>query len=142
MTEKTYTVADALVALSETLGTLSEALSLQAGALRLLAEGLPPVELKPAKPAKPAAPVASVPVASVQVADDVPFDLAPAPAEDPEPAPAQEVTLAELRVIFAEKSKAGFKAELIAILEAHGATKLPDLKPEEFAEVAAKVRAL
>ena len=131
-------MADALVALSETLGTLSEALSLQAGALRLLAEGLPPVELKPAKPTPP---VASVPAAAAP-SDDVPFDLAPAPAEDPEPAPAQEVTLAELRVIFAEKSKAGFKAELIAILEAHGATKLPDLKPEEFAEVAAKVRAL
>ena len=61
--------------------------------------------------------------------------------EEPAPAPALEpvkaVTLEDVRTILAEKSRTGYRAEVKALLTAHGANKLSDITdPEELAKLA------
>ena len=66
------------------------------------------------------------------------------PAEEPAPAvveeaPAKVYTYEEVRAILAEKSRTGFRAEVKAILTAHGVKQLSDVKtPEEFAAIVAE----
>ena len=64
-----------------------------------------------------------------------------APAPEPEQAqtaePAKVVTYEEVRAILAEKSRTGFRAEVKALLTAHGADKLSAITdPEELAALA------
>lgn len=62
-----------------------------------------------------------------------------------EPAPAQEaktVSFEELRGLLATKSRNGHKDEVIALIKAHGADKLSDVKPEEFEKLMAEAEAL
>ena len=65
------------------------------------------------------------------------------PAEEPaqavvEEAPAKVYTYEEVRAILAEKSRTGFRAEVKAILTAHGVKQLSDVKdPSEFAAIVA-----
>jgi hypothetical protein len=64
-----------------------------------------------------------------------------APAPEPEQAqavePAKAVTYEEVRAILAEKSRTGFRAEVKALLTAHGADKLSAITdPEELAAIA------
>ena len=62
--------------------------------------------------------------------------------EEPTPAPVVEepvkaVTLEDVRTILAEKSRTGYRAEVKALLTAHGAAKLSDITdPEELAKLA------
>ena len=62
--------------------------------------------------------------------------------EEPAPAPVAEepvkaVTLEDVRTILAEKSRTGSRAEVKALLTAHGAAKLSDITdPEELAKLA------
>lgn len=57
----------------------------------------------------------------------------------PEPKP---LTLESVRAICAEKSRAGFTAEVKAIITKHGADKLSAIKPEDYAAVLAEVEVL
>lgn len=59
--------------------------------------------------------------------------------EPPEPNP---LTLEEVRAVLAEKSRAGFTAEIKAIITKHGADKLSAIRPEEYAAVLAEVEVL
>ena len=65
---------------------------------------------------------------------------APEP-EDPEAGKA-EVSFVELRKLFTEKSRAGHTAEVKGILTAHGADRLSDLDPAEYAAVMAEAGVL
>lgn len=59
---------------------------------------------------------------------------APAPVADE---PVKAVTLEDVRTILAEKSRTGYRAEVKALLTAHGAGKLSDITdPEELAKLA------
>lgn len=54
----------------------------------------------------------------------------------------KQLTLEEVRAVCAEKSRAGFTAEVKAIITKHGADKLSAIKPEEYAAVLAEVEVL
>lgn len=53
-----------------------------------------------------------------------------------------DVTLETVRAVCAEKSRAGFTAEVKAIITKHGADKLSSVKSEEYAAVLAEVEVL
>lgn len=71
-----------------------------------------------------------------------------APAQEPDPAPEEEspakaYTYEEARAILAEKSRTGFRAEVKALLTAHGVKQLSDVKtPEEFAAIVAEAEVI
>jgi hypothetical protein len=71
-----------------------------------------------------------------------------APAKEPAPAvmeeaPAKAYTYEEVRAILAEKSRTGFRAEVKALLSAHGVKQLSDVKtPEEFAAIIAEAEVI
>lgn len=71
-----------------------------------------------------------------------------APAEEPAPAaveeaPAKAYTYEEVRAVLAEKSRTGFRAEVKAILTAHGVKQLSDVKdPDEFAAIVAEAEGI
>ena len=54
----------------------------------------------------------------------------------------KQLTLEEVRAVCAEKSRAGFTAEVKSIVTKHGADKLSAIKPEEYAAVLAEVEVL
>ena len=54
----------------------------------------------------------------------------------------KQLTLEEVRAVCAEKSRAGFTAEVKAIITKHGADKLSAIKPEDYAAVLVEVEAL
>lgn len=56
---------------------------------------------------------------------------APNPAESTE----KPVSLAEVRALLTEKSRDGFTAEVRTIILAHGANKLSEIDPSEYAAV-------
>jgi hypothetical protein len=56
--------------------------------------------------------------------------------------PVKEYTFTEVRTILADKSKAGHTAEVKEILAKHGAEKLSEIKPEEYAAVIAEAEVL
>ena len=70
------------------------------------------------------------------------------PAEEPTPtvveeAPAKVYSYEEVRAILAEKSRTGFRAEVKAILTAHGVKQLSDVKdPDEFAAIVAEAEVI
>lgn len=65
------------------------------------------------------------------------------PAEEKAPTPAKVYTYEEVRAILAEKSRTGFRAEVKAILTAHGVKQLSDVKtPEEFAAIVAEAEVI
>ena len=55
---------------------------------------------------------------------------------------AKPLTLEEVRAVCAEKSRAGFTAEVKAIITKYGADKLSAVKPEDYAAVLAEVEVL
>ncbi len=63
-------------------------------------------------------------------------------AETPAAEPAKEYTFTEVRTILADKSRAGHTADVKKILTAHGAGKLSDLDPKEYAAVVAEAEVL
>ena len=52
------------------------------------------------------------------------------------------ITLEEVRAVCAEKSRAGFTAEVKAIITKHGADKLSAVDPSKYAELLAEVEVL
>ena len=72
---------------------------------------------------------------------DVPKEEAIQAAE--EEAPAKVWTLEEVRGILAEKSRTGYRAEVKAILTAHGVRQLSEITdPEELAAVVAEAEVI
>ena len=66
---------------------------------------------------------------------------------EPEAAPAKEetktYTFEEVRLLLADKARSGFRAEVKAILTAHGAGKLSDITdPAELAAIASEAEAV
>ena len=50
----------------------------------------------------------------------------------PTPAPKKEITLEEVRAVLAEKSRDGLTAEIRALLEKYGASKLSGIDPKHY----------
>ena len=67
-----------------------------------------------------------------------------APTAEPEPeAPAKTWTCEEVRKILAEKARGGYRAEVKAILSAHGAKQLSDVTdPAELAVIVAEAEVI
>ena len=63
------------------------------------------------------------------------------PAADTKPM-AKAVSLEQVRAVLAEKSQAGFTAEVRGLLEKHGAPKLSQIDPANFAALLADAEAL
>ena len=60
----------------------------------------------------------------------------PAPAPAAEEEPVKAVTKEDVRLVLAEKSRSGYRAEVKALLTAHGAEKLSDITdPETLAAI-------
>ena len=60
----------------------------------------------------------------------------PEPEPQPETQPEQKVTYEDMRAVLAEKSRAGYRAEVKALLTAHGADHLSKITdPAEMAQV-------
>ena len=49
--------------------------------------------------------------------------------------PAKEITVADVRKLLAEKSRMGYKAEVMELVHKHGADKVSSLKESEYAAV-------
>ena len=63
-------------------------------------------------------------------------------AEPTVPAPTQELTLEEVRTVLGEKSRAGFTAEIQALLKKYGAPKLSGIDPKHYAALLKDVEVL
>ena len=65
------------------------------------------------------------------------------PADTPSPAPEEKpLTLEEVRMVLAEKSRAGHTAEVRALLVKHGAEKLSDIAPARYPALLADAEVL
>ena len=62
--------------------------------------------------------------------------------ETPETPPDPNPTLADLRTVFRQASRAGHKEALLACLEMHNAKKLPDLQEDDYKTVFAYAQGL
>jgi len=62
--------------------------------------------------------------------------------EDPKPEEPKPMTLPEVRAILAEKSRAGFTAEIKELLIKYGADKLSAIDPAKYADLVAEAEAL
>lgn len=49
--------------------------------------------------------------------------------------PTKEITVADVRKLLAEKSRMGYKAEVMELVHKHGADKVSSLKESEYAAV-------
>ena len=87
-------------------------------------------------------------LAAVLAEEEAPEKKQEVPAADAAPvikeeAPAKVYTYEETRAILAEKSRTGYRAEVKAILTAHGVKQLSDVKtPEEFAAIVAEAEVI
>ena len=63
-------------------------------------------------------------------------------AEPTVPAPQKELTLEEVRAVLGEKSRAGFTAEIQALLKKYGAPKLSGIDPKHYAALLKDVEGL
>ena len=72
--------------------------------------------------------------------------VVPAAPETPRPdsdTPAKVYTYEEVRAVLAEKSRTGFRAEVKALLTAHGVKQLSEVKdPEMFAALVAEAEVI
>ena len=87
-------------------------------------------------------------IAALLEGAEAPTKKQDAPVEETSPAateeaPAKVYTYEEVRAILAEKSRTGFRAEVKAILTAHGVKQLSDVQtPEEFAAIVAEAEVI
>ena len=58
------------------------------------------------------------------------------------PPDARVYTLEEVRAVLMAKNRAGFKDEVKALLHSHGADRLPDIDPSEYAALVAEAEEL
>ena len=69
--------------------------------------------------------------------------LAPTPAPSSDPAPTQTWTYDQVRAALTEKARNGFRAEVKALLTAHGVKQLSDIKdPAELARLMAEAEVI
>ena len=104
-----------------------------------------PPKPEPKKKAKPAEkkqePVKEEAPAPAAEPKEDPREMPPAPAPAPEPAPAKEeapaVTEADIRALCVElvKKDPANKKKIAAVFKSFGATKLPEVKPEDYQKV-------
>ena len=80
----------------------------------------------------------SIPGAATEVS--TPAEPEPPEEQSPETSPA--ITTEQVRAVLAEKSRAGKTAEVKALLTKHGADKLTDVSPSEYAALLAEAEAL
>lgn len=70
----------------------------------------------------------------------------PAPTQGPEPAKSAEaektLSLADVRAVLAEKSRAGFTEEVKALIAKHGADRLSEVPETEYAALLADAEVL
>lgn len=64
------------------------------------------------------------------------------PVKNPDPAEEKPLTLEDVRTILAEKSRNGFTEQVREIIAKHGARKLSEIDPGEYAAVVAEVEVL
>ena len=72
---------------------------------------------------------------SVQAVADAMLQNEPtvdAEPKSPAPVPQKELTLEEVRAVLGEKSRAGFTAEIQALLKKYGAPKLSGIDPKHY----------
>ena len=87
-------------------------------------------------------------IAALLEGTEAPAKTQDAPAKDPAPmpekeAPAKVYTYEETRAILAEKSRTGFRAEVKAILTAHGVKQLSEVTdPKVLAEMVSEAEAI
>ena len=83
-------------------------------------------------------------VFKVQSADEMPAETTP--VKQPEPVNTEEpktATMEEVRGLLAEKSRSGFRAEVKALLTAHGVEKLSEITdPAELGKLKAEAEEL
>ena len=85
----------------------------------------------------------SIQMAAEAMAGNEPAQPAPQEPLATEPKPmAKAVSLEQVRAVLAEKSQAGFTAEVRGLLEKHGAPKLSQIDPANFAALLADAEAL
>lgn len=85
----------------------------------------------------------SIQAAAEAMAGNEPVDATPKVPTSIEPKPiAKTVSLEQVRAVLAEKSQAGFTAEVRGLLEKYGAPKLSQIDPANFAELLADAEAL
>ena len=72
-----------------------------------------------------------------QAAESPVPDGAELPAPNPKP-----LTLEQVRAVLAEKSRDGHTAEVRALLEKHGATKLSEINPAKYAALLAEAEVI
>lgn len=63
--------------------------------------------------------------------------VAKAKAEKPAKEPEEVITIEQVRAVLAEKSQAGFTAQVKALLESFDANKLSAVKPEDYKDLMA-----
>ena len=104
--------------------TCGEGLIRTANALRDLLSAEPEQGAKPQKTRAEPEPKPEEPMAEPQ----------PEPPEEapPEPVPQQEYTFAEVRKAFTAKSRAGYTAEVRALISQYGAEKLSEVKESDY----------
>jgi len=68
-------------------------------------------------------------------------EAAQSPTELPVPKP-KPITLEQVRMVLAEKSRDGHTVEVRALLERHGATKLSEVAPSEYTALLAEAEVL
>ncbi|MEK4359926.1 rRNA biogenesis protein rrp5 [Paenibacillus sp. FSL M7-1455] len=69
---------------------------------------------------------------SVQAVADAIASNAPEEVSKPEQPEEKRVTLEEVRAVLAEKSHDGFTAEVRALLQKYGASKLSEIDPSKY----------
>lgn len=114
-------------AMAELLGTTEST-----PAIEPVVEAAPKKQVKAQKPAP--TPDAPVTVTTTPVAT--------APVETAAASPSKAITLEEVRAKLAALSQGGKTVEVKALLTKHGATKLTDLKAEQYATVLEEAGAL
>ena len=77
--------------------------------------------------------------AATQLMDAEPEPSAPNAKEE---VPVKVITLEEIRSVLAEKSMSGFTDEIRGLLEKHGAPKLSQIDPANYAALLADAEAL
>ena len=82
-------------------------------------------------------------IATLLEGTEAPAKKQDVPATEEATAPAKVYSYEEVRAILAEKSRTGFRAEVKAILTAHGVKQLSDVQaPEEFAAIVAEAEVI
>ena len=77
-----------------------------------------------------------------EAADWLAHQFSGEPVKEETPAAYPAPTLEEVRAVLSEKSRAGFTAQVKALLQAHGADRLSAVSPSEYAALLKEAEAL